>query len=179
MNQMQQRIDNLLSERDDLKIEVDILRRNFNPDDQAAELIRLRQENIRITNHRITLSDLLTAQKKTIKDLQKQAKQMSEQGGLSDREAKRRMEEMEEALRTLDQQKDEEANARMVAEEEARQLRKELECSQADHKEVLAEKEDLDQEVYRLERQFDEAENKRADIEEQHKNEKERLEDLE
>ncbi|CAO1635015.1 unnamed protein product [Parajaminaea phylloscopi] len=179
LNQMQQRIDSLLQERDDLKIEVDILRRNYNPDDQAAELIRLRQENIRITNHRITLSDLLTAQKKTIKDLQRQAKQMSERGGSSDREARRRLEGMGEQVRLLDQQRDEEANARRRAEEEAKQLRLEVERSQADHQDLAAGKEDLDQEVYRLERQLDEAEEKREQYEQRQREDEEKLEDLE
>lgn len=164
IKQMQQRIDHLLQERDDLKIEVDILRRNYNPDDQAAELIRLRQENIRITNHRITLSELLTAQKKTIKDLQKQAKHMSSQPGPNDREAKRRLDELEDTVRLLDEQKEEEAQARLKAEEEIAKLRADLEASQKECNDLGAEREDMDQDFYRLEKERDAAEDKAAEL---------------
>ncbi|CAO1622322.1 unnamed protein product [Jaminaea pallidilutea] len=164
IKQMQQRIDHLLQERDDLKIEVDILRRNYNPDDQAAELIRLRQENIRITNHRITLSELLTAQKKTIKDLQKQAKHMSSQPGPNDREAKRRLDELEDTVRLLDEQKEEEAQARLKAEEEIAKLRADLEASQKECNDLGVEREDMDQDFYRLEKERDAAEDKAAEL---------------
>lgn len=130
MKAMQNRIDHLLQERDDLKIEVDMLRRQYNPDERASELIRLRQENIRITNHRITLSDLLTGQKKVMKDLQRQVKMMgSDRGGgasRQDSDMARRLEEMEEAVKTLDQQREEEREARLAAEEEAENRRVEL-----------------------------------------------------
>lgn len=178
LKQMQQRIDNLLSERDDLKIEVDILRRNYNPDDQAAELIRLRQENIRITNHRITLSDLLTAQKRTIKDLQKQAKQMSAQGGTSEREMRQRMEQMEEAMRQLDHQRDDELKARRAAEEELVRLRGDFSRADAERKDLQADKEDLEQEVYRLEKQFDQAEDQREQLQARQRDDEARVEEL-
>lgn len=167
VKQMQQRIDNLLQERDDLKIEVDMLRRQYNPDERASELIRLRQENIRITNHRITLSDLLMGQKKVIRDLQRQAKQMSTQqqgSSAGDKEMRRKLEEMEEALRSVEAQREEEQQARLAAEEDVDQIRNQLAELEQERNgladeldQVKAEREDLDQELYKLEKERDEA----------------------
>ncbi|CAO1626641.1 unnamed protein product [Sympodiomycopsis kandeliae] len=167
MKQMQQRIDNLLQERDDLKIEVDMLRRQYNPDERASELIRLRQENIRITNHRITLSDLLTGQKKVIRDLQRQAKQMSSQNeglGTGDRELRKKLSELEEALRLVDSQRQEEQQSKEQAEEELQAVKNQVVDLEQERNavadeldQVKAEKEDLDQELYKLEKERDEA----------------------
>lgn len=138
MKNLQARIGELTQEREDLKIEVDILRRNYQPDENMAELIRIRQENIRTTKYSQTLKTIGEQQSSAIKQLRKEVSALKkQQAGGGDSILRQRLAEMEEAVMLLNQEKEEEAAGKQAAEEQAQRHKEDFEKLEQEHNALL------------------------------------------
>ena len=121
LKQLQARIDQLTSERDDLKIEVDYHRSKGKIQDTALEVINLRQEKLTYVKKVMNLNELVKKQDKAMTQLRK-ANKFWEGKKVEDWNA------MEEEIRKLrsDRKKDEKENRRLNDEVEfLKELREE------------------------------------------------------
>lgn len=134
MKNLQSRIGELTQEREDLKIEVDVLRSAYRPDENMSELIRVRQELVKSKKYSQTLKLLGEQQSIAIRQLKKEANALKkQQAGGGDSTLRTKLAEMEDAVRLLDQQREEEVAARRAAEEEAQRRKEDFEKLEQEH----------------------------------------------
>jgi hypothetical protein len=138
MKNLQSRISELTQEREDLKIEVDVLRSAYHPDENMLELIRVRQELVKSKKYSQTLKLIGEQQSSAIRQLKKEANALKkQQAGGGDSTLRKQLAEMEDAVRLLDQQREEEAAARQAAEEEAQRRKEDFEKLEQEHNALL------------------------------------------
>ncbi|PWN48574.1 hypothetical protein IE53DRAFT_187931 [Violaceomyces palustris] len=120
MKSAQERINSLVKERDELKIEVDLLRGKVSLDDRVAELIVLKKEKLSSTQKMIAQQGFIKQQDKAIKALQKEQHAWK---GRDPVEVDRLLADLEEQVRSANARADEERRERIRAEEEVEFLK--------------------------------------------------------